>query len=83
MCLAQTCHLHFSQDDRGLFRVTAATRRWNAKADPGEELNSPAAPAGSRRTGDLSCTTCRDVFERDRLIEMGGGRREADLPVVP
>ena len=28
-CLAVTCHLHFWQNDRGLLRATAVTRRWN------------------------------------------------------
>ena len=28
-CLAATCHLHFWQNDRGLLRATAVTRRWN------------------------------------------------------
>ena len=57
--LALTCHLHFWQNDRGLLRATAVTRRWNGyrnkraqKVDPGEE-NSPTAPAGIR-TCDLS-----------------------------
>ena len=39
--LAVTCHLHFSQNDRGLLRATA----W--KIDHGEEI-SPAGPAGIR-----------------------------------
>ena len=28
-CLAVTCHLRFSQNDRGLLRATAVTRGWN------------------------------------------------------
>ena len=28
-CLGLTCHLHFWQNDRGLLRATAVTRRWN------------------------------------------------------
>ena len=28
-CLAVTCHLCFWQNDRGLLRATAVTRRWN------------------------------------------------------
>ena len=28
-CLAVTCHLRFWQNDRGLLRATAVTRRWN------------------------------------------------------
>ena len=28
-CLSVTCHLHFWQNDRGLLRATAVTRRWN------------------------------------------------------
>ena len=58
-CLAVTCHLHFSQNDRGLLHATAVTWGWNGyqnksaqEVDPGEE-NSPAAPAGIR-THDLS-----------------------------
>ena len=62
--LAVTCRLpRFWQNDRGLLRATAVTRGWNGyrnksaqKVDPGEE-NSPAAPAGIRRTRDLSITS--------------------------
>ena len=42
-CLAVTCHLLFSQNDRDLLRATGVTRGWNGhrnksahKADPGE-----------------------------------------------
>ena len=29
VCLAETCHLHFWQNDRDLLRATAVTRGWN------------------------------------------------------
>ena len=32
-CLAITCYLHFWQNDRGLIRATAGTRRWNGYRD--------------------------------------------------
>ena len=59
-CLAVTCHLRFWQNDRGLLRATAVTRRWNGYRNKSqhrkltlENKNYPAAPAGIR-TRDLS-----------------------------
>ena len=50
-CVGVIRHLHVWQNDRGLLRATAVTRRWNGnrigahKVNTGEE-NSPAAPDG-------------------------------------
>ena len=59
--LGVPCHMHFWQNDRGLLRDTAVTRRCNGrrvrayKANPGEE-NSHAAPVGIRNC-NLSITS--------------------------
>ena len=51
VCLAVTCHLHFTQNGRNLLHSSAVTQGWNRyrdewaqKVDP-EEDHSPAAPA--------------------------------------
>ena len=37
-CLGVTCHLHFSQDDRGLLRTTAVSRAWNGNRIKSRDL---------------------------------------------
>ena len=61
-CFDVSSYLHFWQNDRGLIRATAVTRGWNGhqlrvskKVNAGE-VNSPAAPAGTR-TRNLSVTS--------------------------
>ena len=62
-CLAETCHLHFWQNDRDLLRATVVNtgveqipeHESAQKFDPGEE-SSPAVPARIR-THDLSITS--------------------------
>ena len=69
-CLAVTCHLHFWQTDRDLFRCYCGNTGWNGyrnkstqKVGPGKE-NSPAAPAGTR-TRDLSIMSPACVLQYD------------------
>ena len=52
-CLAVTCHLHFWQNDRGLLRATAVTRRWNGYRNQSQHKSWPWRRKFSRRS-------CRD-----------------------
>ena len=39
-CLTVTCHLHFWQNDRDLWRATAVTRRWNGYRNKSQHKKS-------------------------------------------
>ena len=69
-CLGETCHQHFWQNGRGLLRATAVTRDGTdseyesaQEVDFGEE-NSPAAPAGTRITRNLSSMMSPALYQQ-------------------
>ena len=72
-CLAVTCHLHFWQNDRGLLRATAVTRRGSAqKVDHGDE-NSPCRDSNPRPFDHESGALTTELSPLPEVLVGGGG----------